>query len=383
MTIKPVAHACSVIIKFLTIKQKKMKKASPSKALFLGSAAVTILLFSVVACKKNNSSTPIASYQQTNLVADTAGYGATRIDTDLDNPWGIAIGSTGAFWIAVNHSGSTVIYNGTGGQLLTAVGIPLDGTPNGASPSGVIYNSTSNFVIPANGQPAKFIYVTEDGIIAAWSSGDTTVTVADRSGADAVYKGIAMGNDGTANFLYVADLHNAKIDVFDQSFNYVASKVLSDPGIPAGYAPFNIQNIGGQLYVTYAKQKGPDNEDDQSGAGFGYVDIYTPSGTLVKRFASQGTLNSPWGVAQAPAAFGMGSNAILVGNFGDGRINVFDANGNYQGQLSNNGTPITIEGLWAITFPQSTAGGLDVNTLYFTAGPVEETYGLFGYLKKN
>ncbi len=236
--------------------------------------------------------------------------------------------------------------------------------------------------MPSTGQPAKFIYVTEDGIVAAWNTGDTTITVADRSSANAVYKGLAIANDGTGDFIYVSDLHNAKVDVFDKSFNYVTNKPFNDPNIQSGFAPFNIHNIGNLLYVTYAKQKGPDNRDDQSGAGFGYVDVYKPDGTFVKRFASQGTLNSPWGIVQAPSGFGQVANAILIGNFGDGRINVFDANGNYQAQLESNGTPISIDGLWAITFPTSTAGGLDLNTLYFTAGPLSETYGIFGYLRK-
>ncbi len=342
---------------------------------------VAALCITTVACKKSSTSS-MPSYAQTNLVADTGGYNAARVDTNLDNPWGIAIGPTGVFWIANNHSGSTSVYNGTGGQVLANVGIPLQGVANGASPSGVVYNSTTNFIIPANGQASKFIYVTEDGIVSAWNTGDSTIAVADRSAANAVYKGIAIANDGTANFIYVADIHNAKVDVFDQSFNYVTNKPFVDPSMPAGFAPFNIQNIGGQLYITYAKQKSPDNMDDQAGAGNGYVDIYTPAGVFVKRFASQGTLNSPWGIAQAPSGFGLVSNAILIGNFGDGRINIFDANGNYQGQLMNGSTPISIDGLWAITFPQSTAGSLDVNTLYFTAGPQSETYGIFGYLKK-
>lgn len=345
-------------------------------ALFMAISSTSV----IEGCKKSKSSPAI--YQQTNLVADTTGYNAVRVDTNLDNPWGIAIGPTGIFWIAVNHNGSTAVYDGTGAQSLPNVGIPLNGIANGASPSGVIYNGTSNFVIPSNGQPAKFIYVTEDGIVAAWNTGDTTITVADRSAANAVYKGIAMANDGTGNFIYVADLHNAKVDVFDQSFNYVTNKVFTDPNIPAGFAPFNIQNIDGQLYITYAKQKAPDNMDDQSGPGNGYVDIYNPDGTLVKRFASQGTLNSPWGIAQALSGFGQGSSSILIGNFGDGRINIFDVNGSYKGQLMSNGTPVTIDGLWAITFPQSTSGNLDLNTLYFTAGPAGETYGIFGYLRK-
>ncbi len=349
--------------------------------------AIVILVSALVitgSCKHDHLpslSTGGHDYNQVNLVADTAGFGAARIDTNLDNPWGIAIGSTGSFWISNNHSGTTGVYDGSGNQLLAEVGIPFGGADNGASPSGVVYNNTTDFIVPVNGKAAKFIYVTEDGIITAWNKGDTTILVADRSASNTVYKGVAIANDGTGNFIYAVDFHNAKVDVFDKSFNYVPGKTLADPNIPVGFAPFNIQNIGGALYVTYAKQKGPENMDDQDGTGYGYVDIYTPGGTLVKRFASQGSLNSPWGIAKAPAGFGQGAGIILIANFGDGRINVFDTGGNYKGQLDNNGIPVFIDGLWAITFPQTTAGGLDTNTLYFTAGPQQETYGIFGYLK--
>ena len=163
---------------------------------------------------------------------------------------------------------------------------------------------------------------------------------------------------------------------------YVTTKPFTDATIPAGFAPFNIQNIGGKLYVTYAMQKGPDNEDDQKGAGYGYVNVFNPDGSLVKRFASQGTLNSPWGMAQAPAAFGYTANDILVGNFGDGRINVFSADGVYKSQLMEGGTVIAIDGLWALQFPVNGMPTGDQNQLFFTAGPKEEEHGLFGYIYK-
>jgi uncharacterized protein (TIGR03118 family) len=189
-----------------------------------------------------------------------------------------------------------------------------------------------------------------------------------------------MANDGGSNFIYVTDFHNAKIDVFDNNFTFVTTKPFVDPGIPAGFAPFNIVNIGGQLFVTYAKQLAPDNHDDQAGPGNGYVDIYTPGGLLVKRFVTQGMLNSPWGIAQAPAGFGQVANAILIGNFADGNINVYDVNGTYKGKLMHGGTAISIPGLWAITFDNIAPA--DPNQLYFTAGPNSEAHGLFGYLKK-
>lgn len=333
-------------------------------------------------CKKNDSSNNTATgYMQVNLVADTAGYGAGRIDVNLANPWGIAIGSTGALWISDNHTGASSVYDRTGAQLLPAVAVPSGGKQNGGSPTGVVFNNTtSDFVIAANGEKSKFIYAGEDGTVSAWSSGASTITVADRSAADAVYKGIAIGTDGGANFLYLANFKGGKIDVFDRNFNYVTTKPFTDPSMPAGYAPFNVQNIGGMLYVTYAKPLAPEYEDDEKGPGHGYINVFTPAGTLIKRFASQGTLNSPWAIAQAPEGFGQGSNAILVGNFGDGRINVFNADGTYKTQLLSNGNPIAVDGLWALTFPQNNIPAGDPNQLFFTAGPSDEEHGLFGYI---
>ncbi|MCW3126963.1 MAG: hypothetical protein JWO03_2621 [Bacteroidetes bacterium] len=330
--------------------------------------AILILIAAVTGCKKSSTS---ASYQQVNLVADTAGYSGARIDANLKNAWGIAIGPTGIFWISANHTALTTVYDRTGTQILPAVSLNA-----GGAPTGVIYNSTGSFI------GSKFIYAGEDGIISAWTSGTATAIVADRSSASAVYKGITIASDGGANFLYAADFKNGHVDVFDQSFTYVTTKPFADPSIPAGFAPFNIQNIGGKLYVTYAKQKGPDNEDDEKGAGNGYVNIFNPDGTLVKRFASQGTLNSPWGLTQVSSGFGQNSNDILVGNFGDGRINIYDANGSYQGQLMDGGTPITIDGLWALQFPQNGVPAGDQNQLFFTAGPGDEEHGLFGYIQK-
>ena len=350
-----------------------------SKSIF-GLIIIAMFILASPGCKKDTT-TVTATYNEVNLVADTAGFNAVRIDATLGNPWGIAIRPTGAFWISANHTGSAVIYDNNGNQVTTPINIPLGANPNGASPDGVIYNSTSDFTIPGNGS-SLFISSTEDGIITAWSeiTSASTVTVADRSAEGVVYKGIAMATDGGENFLYATDFHNGKIDVFDKNFAFVSTKPFNDPGIPAGFAPFGIQNIGNQLYVTYAKQLAPDNHDDERGLGNGYIDIYTPAGTLVKRFASQGKLNSPWGIAKASTAFGQVANAILIGNFGDGYINVFDANGTYQGQLMNNGVAISIDGLWAITFDDAFPEISD--QLFFTAGPNQEAHGLFGYVKK-
>ncbi|HYK75591.1 MAG TPA: TIGR03118 family protein [Daejeonella sp.] len=350
---------------------------------YINAALTAGLLFAVSfqACKKE-SNRPFNSgsvYLQTNLVSDTAAFGTTIIDANLVNAWGLAFGQTGAAWISSNGKGLSVIYDQNGNTLLPPVTIPAQGAAGTGSPTGVVSNTTSFFVIPQNQQVSRFIFSSEDGIISAWSPGITTAfQVADRSGFNTVYKGLATGSVGANSFLYAANFKGGSIDVFDQNFNMVTTMPFSDPAIPADFGPFNIQNIGNQLYVTYAKRLAPDNKDDQRGQGNGYVNIFNLDGTFVKRFASQGTLNSPWGIAQAPAGFGEGANAILIGNFGDGHINVFDANGNFKEQLKDDKNQVlVIDGLWALVFSPT-----NVNQLFFTAGPKEETHGLFGFLMK-
>ena len=354
----------------------------PLSLSFSAAAFAASLLFLVSpGCKKDHNTITENNYEVVNLVADTAGYGASIIDKNLVNAWGVAIGPTGAFWISAAEKGVTTIYDRNGATLLPAVSIPYHSDPTGSNPTGVVYNNTTDFKITSTGETSKFIYVDEHGTVSAWSSGTKTIPVADNSAANAVYKGVAIAQDSGSNFLYIANFSENEIEVLDKDFKYITTKSFKDATMPAGYAPFNIKNIGGKLYVTYAKQKGPENKDDESGLGNGYVNIFNPNGTLVKRFASQGTLNSPWGIAQAPAGFNQGTNAILVGNFGDGLINVFDADGRYKGQLENSGTPIKVEGLWALVFPENGMPAGDQNQLFFTAGPDGEEHGVFGYIK--
>ncbi|HET6402563.1 MAG TPA: TIGR03118 family protein [Candidatus Kapabacteria bacterium] len=344
------------------------------------SLSYLVLLSTLVigSCKSSTSpsSTTSTSYAATYLVSDTAGFGASRIDAGLLNPWGIAVMSDGSFWIAVNHDSSGFNYNTSGQHVNATVSIPLPGGTTGASPSGAIINTTTN----GDFKGAKVIYSTEDGILATWTSGASAEQVTTPIDSEEI-KGLAIGNDGGANFIYATDFKENKIVVFNSNFT-LTSKTLSDPSIPSSYGPFGISNIGGMLYVTYALHKPfPDNGDDSAVAGTGYVDVYTPNGQLVKRFASGGTFNSPWGIAVAGSGFGQFANAILIANFGDGRINAFDTTGKYLGQLMSGGTystPIQINGLWGITFNSITG---DPNTLYFTAGPDEENHGTFGYVK--
>jgi uncharacterized protein (TIGR03118 family) len=351
-----------------------------------------IALGAAAACNKKNGygSNPTpplqGNFQQTNLVSDINGNMAAKVDTTLLNPWGLAINPTaGIVWLGTNHNGTTNVYDYNGNTKLQPIPIPSGGAPDGGSPTGVVFNATADFVIPSVQVAAKFIFVGEDGTVSAWAPGASAaaaVTVADQSSADAVYKGCAIANDGGNNFLYAANFKGRKIDVFDKGFVPVTGRSFTDPAIPADFGPFNIANINGLLYVTYARLKAPDNEDDQAGAGNGYVDIYSPDGKLVKNFISKGALNSPWGIARTPDGFGLPFHSIVVGNFGDGWINVYDSTGVYLGPMQNNSTPVVINGLWALDFPINEDSHADPTKLLFTAGPAEEQHGLYGFLKK-
>ncbi len=331
-----------------------------------------------------------SSYEQHNLVSDLPGV-ADNQDPNLVNPWGISSSATSPMWVSDNGAGVSTLYNGSGqpfpvgNPLVVTIPVPSGGTPPSA-PTGQVFNATTDFNV-APGAPARFIFATEDGTIAAWNAGTAAVLQVDNSAKGAVYKGLAIGNNGSSNLLYAANFSAGSIDVFGPNFAQVnLPNAFTDPNLPAGYAPFNIQNIGGKLVVTYAQQDAA-KHDDVAGAGHGFVDVYDTNGKLVARLVSQGPLNSPWGVTVAPADFGSFSNDLLVGNFGDGRINVFDpTTGKFLGTLEDaNGKPIVNEGLWGLRVGNG-ANGLDVNSVYFTAGiPGNgqiEDHGLFGSINR-
>jgi uncharacterized protein (TIGR03118 family) len=251
------------------------------------------------------------------------------------------------------------------------------------APTGAVSNTGSSFVVGSG--PALFLFATEEGKLLGWnmSVGTTAQVVADKTGEGAIFKGLAIAGDR----LYATDFHNAKVDVFDGSFGDVNTPgAFVDPSIPAGYAPFGIQNIGGNIFVTYAKQDA-DAEDDVAGQGHGFVDEYDADGTLIGRVATHGQLNSPWGLAMAPASFGRFGGDLLVGNFGDGQINAFERqpNGSFEprGQLrTESGGILTIDGLWALQFGKGAlANNGPTDTLFFTAGPDDEHHGLFGTIR--
>lgn len=319
---------------------------------------------------------------QVNLVSDLTSIPANRVDVNLLNAWGIALTPSGIFWISANHSSLSVVYDKDGNQLRPPVSIPTTGSTTGGAPSGAVFNPTTDFTIPGTGAPAKFIFSGEDGIISAWNSGSNAIVVVDRSADGVVYKGLAMGTAKGHNRLYATNFRGRSVDVYDANFKLVSTDKFKDPWIPADFGPFNIRNIDGKLFVTFAKHKPPDNMDDLKGAGFGYVDVFSTEGHLIRRFASKGPLNSPWGLAEFESGKRKGDEQILIGNFGDGRINVFDTDGHFKGQLKDEKhNPLSIDGLWAITFISDAETPVSgPQKLYFTAGPNEENDGLFGYL---
>lgn len=329
-------------------------------------------------------------YNQNNLVSDLNG-GMQKI---LVNAWGLDASPNGPWWVNANGTGLSIVYDSNGAPFPTnqplVVTIPsANGTDTG-TPTGIVYNvfnTTGDFTV-GSGQAAVFIFATEDGTISGWNpaAAATTAIVKVRT-TNGVYKGLAIGQiSGTTNkLIYAANFRSGAVDVFDTNFApanpaILATNAFRDLTLPAGYAPFNVQNINGSLYVTFALQDS-EKHDDVAGAGNGYVDQFTLDGTLVKRLQHGNWLNSPWGVALAPFNFGEMSGRLLVGNFGSGQIASFDPqSGNFQGMMLSHGNhPVTIDGLWGIKFGNGFTAG-PMNVLFFAAGIDGESHGLFGTL---
>ncbi len=343
-------------------------------------------------------------FVQMSLASSVSGL-AAHLDKDLINPWGFSETPQGQFRISANGAGNAPLLSARGVELGKALLLPPPlGSPPGTltTPNGQVVNTTSDFVISEDGRsaPADVIFSTEDGTLIAFNPAvdpKQGILVADQSAAGAVYKLLADGTVGqganAANFLYATDFHNNKIDVFDKNFAKVplgtkGFSTFTDPNELPGFAPFGIKNIDGVLFVTYAKQLPPDNHDDQEGPGNGFIDEFDTSGHFLRRFATQGTLNSPIGMAVAPDGFGRFGGDLLVGNFGDSRVNAFDlSTGVFLGQLTDpQGNPLVLnggfketnlKGLWGIAFGNG-HGGAGEHTLFFQAGINEEKDGLFG-----
>ena len=323
---------------------------------------------------------------QRNLVSD--GFDpAEHVDRHLVNPWGLAPNPFGAQWVSDNETGVSTLYDGDGNPLSLVVDIASPTADTGGKPTGIVFSGSAGFVVSRNNVsgPARFIFATEQGVIAAWAPNvDPThaLRMFHVPARRAIYKGLAISADGQGGRLYATDFHNARVDVFDSRFALVnlADNAFKDPYLPYGYAPFGIQAIAGDIYVSYARQNA-EGDEEVRGRGLGFVDVYTENGRLIRRVASGGALNAPWGMALAPAGFGRFGSALLVGNFGDGHINAYEASfGIPLGALRDgNHRPIQIEGLWGLVFGNGFANQ-PVNTLFFSAGPDDEEHGLYGRL---
>jgi uncharacterized protein (TIGR03118 family) len=328
------------------------------------------------------------SFVQSNLVSD--GFvPAAHIDENLINPWGIANSPTSPFWVSDNGTGVATVYDGAGnlipirGHSSITIAAP-PGQTESSAPTGQVFNRFHRgFDISSNGHTASsvFLFATEDGTISGWNpavNSASSVIAVDNSASDAIYKGLAIGKTHGHTFLYAADFHNGKVDMFDSHFHEVRS--FTDPNLPAGYAPFNVQALNHHLFVTFALQDA-DKEDDAAGPGHGYVDEFDFSGHLLHRVASQGPLDSPWGLAIAPSGFGEFSHDLLVGNFGDGRINAYDPHDfHFLATLDDpSGNQVVIGDLWALV-PGNGGPNSNRHSIYFTAGVQNEEHGLFGTL---
>jgi len=344
----------------------------------------TQLRFSVALLVATSASAPAtALYSQTNLVSDLPMVAAHQ-DAHLVNPWGMSFAPGGPFWVSDNGAGVSTLYDADGTVVPLVVTVPpAGGKQPPSAPTGQVYNGTSGFKV--GGTAAAFLFSSEDGTISGWNGGTAALRAVDQSAAGAVYKGLALDTNASGSFLLAPNFATGVIDVFNSNFSLTTLPGgFLDPNLPSGYAPFNVASLGGSIFVSFAV-KGTGG-DDVPGLGHGIVDVFDTSGNLVRRLVSGGVLNSPWGMAIAPANFGEFSNALLVGNFGDGLIHGYDpATGRLLGTLrSSLGNPIQIDGLWALMFGGGSDNNGSTNTLFFTAGipgpGAVEDHGLFGSL---
>jgi len=344
---------------------------------------IVAIVAGLAAAGATRADPPKSGYKVTNLVSDDPSL-APVTDANLQNAWGLARSATSPWWIADNGTDMTSVYTGAGVLVkvgnLNAQGVP--GAPTGAVSSGISGQFQVGTTVNPNAlNTSSFIFASEDGTISAWRGGSTAALVTVPQSPGAEFKGLAISNGAPGPRLYATDFGNGQVDVFDGSWQPVNTPgVFVDPALPAGYAPFGIQTIGSRVFVTYAIQGPEGDEIDKPAAGI--VDVYTLDGTFLHRVASHGLLDAPWGLAQAPAGWGDAGGDLLVGNFGNGRINAFkeqpDGSFLYDGTLRDvDGNKLFIDGLWALEFGNTGANG-DPQTLFFTAGPNDENNGLFG-----
>jgi uncharacterized protein (TIGR03118 family) len=349
--------------------------------------ALSLILVSVAANSYAQGASPSQHYKQTNLVSDMSGVAGVT-DPNLVNSWGLARSSTSPWWVADNGTGRATLYSGAGAIASLVVTIPPSNpktSPTG-TPTGVVFNGGPGFEIK-KGFPAVFIFVAEDGTISGWNPkvDPTNAVIKVNEKEKTVFKGATIATVnvpvlGPQSFLYVADFRRGRVQVYDSKFHRLplSEELFDDDSLPPGFAPFNVQNIGGNIYVSFAQQDS-DKHDDVDGAGLGYVDIFSPGGRLLRRLQHGPWFNAPWGLTLASGDFGSNSHDILVGQFGSGEILAFNpVTGSFKGRLRDmSNAIIKIDGLWALGFGNDAAAG-PATTLFFTAGPGDEQHGLFG-----
>lgn len=321
-------------------------------------------------------------YTRTDLTADASTTSTMPVtaDPNLVNAWGLSRASGSPWWVSDNGTGLTTLYDGAGVPQALVVKIPTPDGTGTATPTGTVFNYTTGFQV--GGKPSVFLFVTEDGTISGWNPtvNLTSAVIALNRAGKAIYKGCAIAQTKHGARLYVTDFKSRRVRVFDSSFHRVESDdwAFRDPGVPKSYAPFNVQNVGGNLVVTFAKVESG-STDEEHGAGVGFVSIFDTRGRLVQRLQHGWWLNAPWGVTASPSDFGAFSHRFLIGNFGDGRINAFNTiTGKFEGQLlDSTNQPLSVDGLWALSFGNNGKAGSSIE-MYFTAGPNDESNGLLG-----
>jgi uncharacterized protein (TIGR03118 family) len=407
VTTKPVKNACEIrelfCQSYLLTRQSNNWEPMKTKHYRLRGGILSAFLAFGFVCGTRAASNTNGGYSELDLISDGFDTNAIQTDPNVVNAWGIVAG-TKTIWINDNETGLMTGYNSVGKPIKPVVNLPSPTAPTGGNPTGLVLNNTSNFVINAGGKsaPATFLLTTEDGLIVAWnsllrtnsiivvnnSSSNTVVVPGGNTSTHAVYKGLAIvADENGVPHLYAANFSGGVVDEFDGNFKYIKS--FTDQNLPDTFAPFNVRNLRGRLFVTFAKQLLPDAEDDQSGPGNGALDIFDANGTLLRRVVRTGAqLNSPWGMVIAPPNFGKFSRALLVGNFGGGgAINGFDLlTGKWLGSFTRpNGDPLLINGLWGLTFEKEEVPGnecgFEAQRLYFTSGPQGESHGLVGILR--
>ena len=372
-----------------------MTTASVSLRVLLASVTMTVAAAMAVAHDDDREDNhrgdrPDQFYTNKRLVSNGA-FPANFTDPHLKNAWGIAFNPQAFVWVADADGNVSTLYDGTGQPspqpvpLVVAVPGP-DGTPG--NPTGIVFSGGNDFAVTKGGVTgfARFIFATEQGNLAGWAPNvDATHAIfVPKDPADteeASYKGLALSGNGTTHLLYAANFLQARVDVFDGAFKRVTVPGrFRDPRLPAHYAPFGIQAINGDIYVTYAKQDESGDEEVQ-GQGLGFVDVFDPDGRLLRRVASRGALNAPWGLALAPASFGKFGGALLVGNFGDGTINAYGPlTGTWLGSLRDaSGKRIRVDGLWGMQFGNGVLSQ-KTNQLFYASGPNDEEDGVYGVI---